>query len=414
MTIPGDTRHLTLAELAASGSNTTLPAAAAAHLESCAACRARSRDAVADGVRFLVARCQPPPGLISSVFEAIDTEPAPARPARLPGAGRLPWPLTHGHYRAKRIALATAAAVLLSAAGAGLVTAVRPAGQPGGATEAGGGPITHAGVTLTECTQVPLQVLGRVLERVSGTSLVLAGPLTATTSAATKVLRDVTGTMADVTDGAHVLVIGTVTAGAITGTLVAVMPGTGSAGPASGQSAAGVTQGLAYGTVDDARGPGFTVVEGDGTRIPVTMTASSSVITTVPSSLGELRTGQMTSVVVSPGANGTPAAVTVGQSALSAGALKALSQALARLRADGPGPGLPGPRSDQFPLNPYRSNPVGGPLPSPFPGAVQPRGSAVPGLLPYLLGGSNHPFASLGCDPSAITSVNLLALAFGG
>jgi hypothetical protein len=245
---------------------------------------------------------------------------------------------------------------------------------------------------------------------VSGTSLALAGQLTVTAPAGTEIFREVTGTAADITDHADVLVTGTATGAAIAGTLVAVMPGTGSAVPGlQGQSGAGATAGLAYGTVVDARGTGFAVVEGDGTRIPVTMSASSSVVTTVPSSLKELRAGQMTSVVVSPGPDGTLTAVTVAQGSLSAGVLDALRKSLPQPPASAPGPRLPGPGLP----GPGRSYPVGGSLPSSPPNAVLPSGSAGPGLLPYLLGGSSRPFASLGCDPTAITSVNLLAFALG-
>ena len=72
--------HLTLPELAASESSGLQAAASAAHLETCAACKARSRDLAADGVRFLVSRCEPPPGLVSRVLET--TGPQPARPRR--------------------------------------------------------------------------------------------------------------------------------------------------------------------------------------------------------------------------------------------------------------------------------------------------------------------------------------------
>jgi len=68
--------HLTLQELAAHAT-TGLSAAARRHLAECASCRARSRTVAADGVRFLVTRCQPPPGLIDHVLADIDAR-APA------------------------------------------------------------------------------------------------------------------------------------------------------------------------------------------------------------------------------------------------------------------------------------------------------------------------------------------------
>lgn len=393
MTMPESTRHLTLAELAASGSNRPLPAAAAAHLGDCAACRARSRDAVADGVRFLLARCQPPPGLMDSVFEAIDAEPAPARRGRPAAVTHLRSLAFRGHHGRRRIALAAAAVVLLGAAGAGLVAALRPAGQPGGGAEGGGSGITQAGITLTECSRLRLQVLGRTLLRVSGSDLVLEGnpPLTVTTSAGTQVLQEVGGTAADITDGAYVLVTGQVTGAATAALLVAIMPGTGSAA-AQVVSPAEAKPGLAYGRVEDARSTGFTVVTGDGTRVPVTMSASTSVVTAVPSRLSELQAGEGTSVVTSTGPDGTLNALTVEQGELPPAALQALKESL----APSPLPTFPGP----------------GPLPSPLPNASPSGLSFEP--LGSLLGGANRPFASLGCDPAAITSVNLLALALAG
>ena len=219
MTVPGNTPHLTLAQLAASGISQPLPPGAAAHLHACAACQARSRDVVADGVRFLLTPCQPPPDLMDRVFAAIDTPPAPA-PHGLPaGVAHLRWPALRGHHGAKRLALAAAAVVLLGAAAAGLVTALLPAGQPGRAAEGGASALANAGLTVTECRTVQLQILGRTLLRVSGTDLELEGagstPLTVTTSAGTGILREVTGTEADVTDHAHVLVTGTATGAAI-------------------------------------------------------------------------------------------------------------------------------------------------------------------------------------------------------
>ena len=171
------------------------------------------------------------------------------------------------------------------------------------------------------------------------------------------------------------------------------MPGTGSTVPSpQGESRAGVTSGLAYGTVEDARGPGFTVVEGDGTRVPVTMSAPTYVITAVRSSLAELQAGEGTSVAASAGPGGTLTAITVEQGSLPPAALQALKESL---KEPSPLPGFPGSPG----------------LPGQLPGnAYSPKGFTAE-RLPSLLGGANRPFASLGCDASAITSVNLLAVA---
>ena len=104
--------HLTLAELAAHES-TGLSAAAGRHLADCAACRVRSRAVAADGVRFLVTRCQPPPGLIDHVLADIDA-PAPAGMTRR--VTRRRWRLARRPVVAVTAALA-AGAVVLAVAG---------------------------------------------------------------------------------------------------------------------------------------------------------------------------------------------------------------------------------------------------------------------------------------------------------
>jgi hypothetical protein len=396
--MPESTPHLTLAELTASGSNSPLSTAAAAHLDDCAACQARSRDAVADGVRFLLARCQPPTGLMDSVFNTIDTQAAPAHRSRLAAVAHLRWPAFRGRYGRPRIALAAAVvAVLLAAAGTGLATTLGQAGGANGAAEGGGSAAPHAGITLTECPRLQLQVLGRTLLGVSGTNLELEGagstPLTVTTTAGTEIFSEVAGSAADVTDGAHALVTGTATGPSTVAMVVAIMPEASGAQPA-GRPA--IKLGLAYGTVEDARSTGFTVVS-NGTRIPVTMTASSWVIKAVPADLGELRAGQATSVVVSTGPNGTLTALSVEQGDLPPAALQALRESLSPSRLL---PGTPVPSGTPIPLSsPPRSVSVS---------------DGAAGPLLSLLGGAQRPFASLGCDPLAITSVNLLALALSG
>jgi hypothetical protein len=134
--------HLTLPELAAAESTGPLAAATAAHLEGCAPCQARSRDLAVDGIHFLVARCQPPPGLMRHVFEAIDAEPAGPRRDRLPGGdraggGHAVWgrgALTRLGRRAPGRTWRLAAAGLAAAVTAGVITAQVLA--PGGARPA--------------------------------------------------------------------------------------------------------------------------------------------------------------------------------------------------------------------------------------------------------------------------------------
>lgn len=132
--------HLTLAELAADESSRFLAAATAAHLETCTACQARSRALAADGVRFLVSRCEPPPGLVGRVFETVDAQPAHPRRGYLPGLGRAGERATRGisssRWRTSAGPLRIAAAGLAAAVVAGFIAAqliapggVRPAGM---------------------------------------------------------------------------------------------------------------------------------------------------------------------------------------------------------------------------------------------------------------------------------------------
>lgn len=131
-----ESRHLTLPELAAGDSSGFLAAAAAEHLETCTACQARGRDLPADGVRFLVSRCELPPGLVGRVFETIEARP---RRGYLPGLGRTGDWATRGaassRWQACAWPLRIAAAGLAAAVAAGFIAAqviapgrVRPAG----------------------------------------------------------------------------------------------------------------------------------------------------------------------------------------------------------------------------------------------------------------------------------------------
>jgi hypothetical protein len=127
--------HLALEDLAARGS-CGLSAAAARHLEECAACRARSRAVAADGVRFLVTRCQLPPSLIDQVLADID-ERATAGMTRK--AAR-----RHRPRLAPRLVAGVAAALI---AGAGLVLGLT--GVLGAAPARSTGTIRTAAFTLT-------------------------------------------------------------------------------------------------------------------------------------------------------------------------------------------------------------------------------------------------------------------------
>ncbi len=131
--------HLTLPELAAGESTGFLAAVTAAHLETCAVCQARSRGLAADGVRFLVSRCEPPPGLVGRVFEAIDAQPAHLRRGYLPGLGRAGRRAARGtassRWQTSGRRWRLAAAGLAAAVATGFITVQVIA--PGGARPAG-------------------------------------------------------------------------------------------------------------------------------------------------------------------------------------------------------------------------------------------------------------------------------------
>jgi hypothetical protein len=119
--------------------------------------------------------------------------------------------------------------------------------------------------------------------------------------------------------------------------------------------------------VTDAASSGFTVDEPDGSRVQVTTSPATTVLTLVTSSIGQLEAGQLTSAVGTPGPNGTLAAAMVEQDALTTV------------------PALPG----SLPSPP-------GSLPDPGRGP----GSAFPSL-----------FSGLGCSQNAIATTYLMALA---
>lgn len=361
-----DSPHLTLAELTASDGSGHLSAAAASHRQTCAACRARGRNAVPDGVRLLVSGWTPPPDLIQAVFAAIDAQPASASRnwrARRPAGRRI-------------VLTAAAAAVVAVAAGVGVATALRLAGQPAPHPRPDSTAATAAGLTATGCSR--LDVAGGTLQRVSGTDLVLtvAGgrQVTVTTSASTSIFREIIGTPADVTDGTQVLVSGTATGGTIAASRVGILPVIPDVPTPPGD---GLQLGIAQGRVAAASGGGFTVVERDGTRVPVTMSSSTPVITTVASSLSQLQPDKITSAVGGQGPGGTLAATAVEQDDLPAGTLKA-------------------------PLVP--PSPVHLPLPGPR------LSLPAPSVLPSQGAGPGAGIRSLGCAPTALTSTDLLAL----
>jgi hypothetical protein len=124
--------HLTLEELAAHGS-TGLSAAAGRHLAECAACRVRSRAVAADGVRFLVTRCQLPPNLIDHVLADIDARASAGVADRVT-------------RRRRRLALRPVAAVTAALAAGAVALAV--VGVPGARHDGTGRPVVDTAYVI--------------------------------------------------------------------------------------------------------------------------------------------------------------------------------------------------------------------------------------------------------------------------
>ena len=131
-----ESRHLTLPELAAGDSSGFLAEATAEHLETCTACQARRRDLLTDGVRFLVSRCELPPGLVGRVFETVEAHPRRGYPPGLGRAGdRAIRGVASSRWQPSAWPLRIAAAGLAAVVVAGFIAAQVIA--PGGARPAG-------------------------------------------------------------------------------------------------------------------------------------------------------------------------------------------------------------------------------------------------------------------------------------
>ena len=127
---------------------------------------------------------------------------------------------------------------------------------------------------------------------------------TVTTNSSTLAVRIASGSLADVTDGAQVLVGGsfannTLTAkNIVTGSGLALGTGRTPAGAANWSGS-----GFASGTVADKTASGFTVVAANGARVTVATSSSPTVQTDVRISVSALRVGQRVAVSGAPGSN---------------------------------------------------------------------------------------------------------------
>jgi hypothetical protein len=63
--------------------------------------------------------------------------------------------------------------------------------------------------------------------------------------------------------------------------------------------------GIAFGTVTDQAAGGFTVVTGDGSRVPGSTSSDTKVVRAWEVGLGDLKVGERTSAAGQPGANGS-------------------------------------------------------------------------------------------------------------
>jgi anti-sigma factor RsiW len=276
--------HLTLEELTAYVNGTAVETESQAHAAACDSCRSEAArwGAVAGGVRLLTAPSYPLPPL-----------PDVATRARSP------------LWTRRRVALASAAAVAALLAGVyGLTSAFRPTGEPGTTATDGDRAAVAAALASTDCSNV--KVAAGTLESVNGSRLVLrtgsGTAVTVSTSDFTAITRQVKGGLSDIANGKAVVVRGegTQVGDTITATSVAIMPSSvdlpdGPEGLDLGKMLA--QRGHASGTVADAGSDGFTVVRGDGSRVRIATSTSTTVIKQVTATVGELEKGEFTTAV---------------------------------------------------------------------------------------------------------------------
>jgi Domain of unknown function (DUF5666) len=305
--------HLDLAELLAEVNGEAVGERVGEHLAACPECRAEAEhwEAVAGGVRHLVAATTAPPWLPSGALAGAGEAPAlPPRHRRLrtlAGAGGKP----------RRVLAAAAAAAVLVAGGVsyGLTRGLGGNGN--------GGAVTAAGLTAVNgCSG--LDATSGTLEQVNGTSLVVKTPggqrVRVSAPASTAVSREVTGSVSDITDGARVILHGTYAKGTIAARSVSIgvapklpTPGGGQPRPAHRRFPAPVwgQSAIAIGTVQNASDGSFTVTMPGGTRVPVATSGSTTVFTLASASVSQLQTGEYIVAVGSAGPSGTLAATTV-------------------------------------------------------------------------------------------------------
>jgi len=392
--------HLGVAELTGLASGAPLASVAGAHLDSCPGCQAEARSwgVIAAGVRTVMAGTPAPAAAFDRVLAAIGGETAdsgrPPLAAVSPAAPRAGRGLPRWHPAAA----AAVTVAVLGGGGLGIASTLSPGVR-------GSGQVMTAALTATSCPSMKLAI-GK-LTSVSGSTLVLKpviGPVVrVSTTASTTVTREVTGTLADVRDGMHVIVSGTGSHGKITARRIGVTPSSlAGKAPALNVLARPVRNfqpalalGLANGTVADATAGGFTVNEAGGTRVHVSTSRSTTVVTLAKVTVAGLRTGERTVAVGSVTGHNALAASSVEQEGLP---LSQLGPAALPYPGYLPGPGLlPArfprllPRGLPRALSAAYGRP--GQRPAPFPATLP-----SPGTL----------FSGLGCNARAIAATGML------
>jgi hypothetical protein len=238
--------HLDVGDLVAGAAGQPVGDRAREHLAGCEHCQREANrwNLVADGVRDLAAAA-----------------PETAQPARPRRAGRR---VLAGPWRRAMVVAGSVAAALVLLVGVGEVTGFVHVHLSG----PGSGTVLTA---VTGCSQI--QQVNGTLEQVNGSSLVIktasGQPVTVTTTARTFV--SMSGPLlADITDGASVVVRGSTSDGTIEAAIVTVGQ------PFSAVNPPGFVP--VQGTVADASAAGFALVTSSGTRIPVTTSDDTLVI----------------------------------------------------------------------------------------------------------------------------------------
>lgn len=283
-------QHLTLEQLTG---DAALSPTARAHLTECPRCEAEVHDwaTVASATRLLTADGQPCPDLLDRILRDADRAVPAKRNRMIPYA-------------------AAAAAIVLSAGGYGLTSALTGTGHQSTPRHA----VTTGKLIPTGCAQT--QLAAGQLTAVTGVDLTLGSGSDAVTVVAsqdTTFTRLATGTVSDIADGDHAIVAGTPegsTQAGDTFTATAVMvtfPGP------SVLSAPFPGPDVLFGTVTAVTGSGFTLHKGNGTQVDVVLPASAAVIAEEHATLSQLQPGKFTTAVVSAGPDGTLNADAVSQ-----------------------------------------------------------------------------------------------------